>query len=194
MKNVEFKNRTIPGDSTVIVLNKGRIPREPNKKSAVLKIKRSWQLWLFSLLAFLAVFIFAYIPMYGVVIAFQNFRHTDGFFGSEWVGFQHFVNFFNSFHFWRLIRNTLAINVYQLVASFPAPIILALAFNELKDGRFKKITQTVTYAPHFIAVVVFAGMIISFTSPTTGIINNLIGFFGFEPINFLARPDLFRHV
>ena len=167
---------------------------ELNKMTTRTKIKRSWRLWVFALLAFLSVFIFAYIPMYGVVIAFQNFRPTDGFFGSEWVGFRHFIDFFNGHHFWRLIRNTLAINIYGLIAAFPVPIILALAFNEIKDGRFKKITQTITYAPHFISVVVFAGMIISFASPTTGIANHFLGFFGIDPIPFLQRPELFRHV
>jgi len=132
--------------------------------------------------------------MYGVVIAFQNFRPVDGFFGSEWVGFDHFMRFFQGPHFWRLIRNTVAINVYQLIAAFPMPIILALAFNDLREGRFKKISQTITYAPHFISVVVFAGMIISFMSPTTGLINQLLGIIGIEPIHFLARPELFRHI
>ena len=158
------------------------------------KILQSWQLYAFALPAFLVVLIFSYFPMYGVVIAFQNFRATDGFFGSEWVGFEHFTRFFQSHHFWRLIRNTLAINVYGLVAAFPIPIILALAFNEIKDGKFKRITQTVTYAPHFISVVVFAGMIISFASPETGIINNFLGLFGVAPIPFMQRPELFRHV
>jgi len=167
---------------------------ELNTVTRFTKIKRSWQLYAFSLLAFLSVLIFTYIPMYGVVIAFQNFRGTDGFLGSQWVGFDHFIRFFNSHHFWRLIRNTLAINIYGLVAAFPIPILLALAFNEIKDGRFKKITQTITYAPHFISVVVFAGMIVSFTSPTTGIVNNLLGIFGIAPIAFLQRPDMFRHV
>lgn len=167
---------------------------ELNTVSTFTKMRRSWQLYAFAFLAFLSILIFAYIPMYGVVIAFQNFRPTTGFFGSEWVGFHHFRQFFNSHHFWRLIRNTLAINIYGLVAAFPVPIILALAFNEIKDGRFKKITQTITYAPHFISVVVFAGMIISFASPTTGIVNHFLGLFGIAPISFLQRPELFRHV
>lgn len=167
---------------------------ELNEVSRFTKIKRSWQLWAFSFLAFLIVLLFTYIPMYGVVIAFQNFRSVDGFLGSEWVGFEHFRRFFSSHHFWRLMWNTLAINLYGLVAAFPIPILLALAFNEIKDGRFKKITQTVTYAPHFISVVVFAGMIISFTSPTTGIVNSFLGIFGMEPIAFMQRADMFRHV
>jgi len=167
---------------------------ELNHMTTATKIKRSTALYVFSFLAFLSVFIFAYVPMYGIVIAFQNFRASDGFFGSEWVGFAHFTRFFNSHHFWRLIRNTVAINLYGLIAAFPMPIILALAFNDLREGKFKKISQTITYAPHFISVVVFAGMIISFTSPTTGLVNNLLGIFGIDPISFLQRPELFRHV
>jgi len=167
---------------------------ELNTTTTAAKIKRSWQLWVLAFLAFLSVFIFSYIPMYGAIIAFQRFRPTDGFLGSEWVGFEHFITFFQGHHFWRLIRNTVIINVYGLVAAFPMPIILALAFNELKDGKFKKISQTITYAPHFISVVVFAGMITSFLSPSTGIVNNLLGMVGVAPIRFLERPELFRHV
>lgn len=164
------------------------------KKVSFEKILQSWQLYVFALPAFLIVLIFSYFPMYGVIIAFQNFRQVDGFFGSQWVGFQHFRNFFNGHHFWRLIQNTLMINIYGLVAGFPVPIILALAFNEVKDGKFKKISQTITYAPHFISVVVFAGMIISFSSPTTGIANHFLGLFGISPIPFMERPEWFRHV
>jgi len=167
---------------------------ELNKMTTAIKLKRSRTLYLFSFLAFLSDFVFAYIPMYGIVMAFQNYRPAHGFFGSEWVGFHHFIRFFQGHHFWRLVRNTLAINIYQLVAAFPVPIILALAFNDLKEGRFKKFSQTVSYAPHFISVVVFAGMIISFTSPTTGLVNHLLGFIGVDPIPFLQRPELFRHI
>ena len=158
------------------------------------KIKQSWQLYVFALPAFVLVLVFSYFPMYGIIIAFQNFRPVDGFWGSQWVGFQHFSNFFSSHHFWRLMTNTFMISFYGLVAGFPVPIILALAFNELRDSKFKKISQTVTYAPHFISTVVFAGMIISFASPTIGIANHFLGFLGIEPIAFLQRPELFRHV
>ena len=168
--------------------------KPPKRKFEWVKAKQSWQLYAFVLPAFIIVLVFSYVPMYGVIIAFQNFRPTDGFFGSEWVGFQHFINFFNGHHFWRLMRNTLYINVYGLIAGFPIPILLALAFNELKVGKFKKITQTITYAPHFISVVVFAGMIISFTSPTTGIVNHMLGWFGIAPIAFMQRADLFTDV
>ena len=103
-----------------------------------------------------------------------------GIMGSPWVGFKHFQRFFDSYYFWELIKNTLGISIYSLVVGFPLPIILALALNEIKDGPFKKITQTVTYAPNFIAVVVMVGMVIAFLSPSTGIINHLLEFLGFE--------------
>ena len=167
---------------------------ELNIMTTATKIKRSWRLWTFAFLAFLTVFVFSYLPMYGIIIAFQNFRPAHGFLGSQWVGLDHFERFVTSHHFWRLIRNTLAINIYGLVAAFPIPIVLALAFNELKEGRFKKVTQTVSYAPHFISVVVFAGMIISFTSNPMGLVNHLLTFFGADPISFMQRPELFRHI
>lgn len=195
MNQSEFKATSQPADYRAIALKKGKEPKQPKEKgSTLLKMKRSWQLWVLASMAFVVVFVFAYIPMYGVVIAFQRFRQVDGFFGSEWVGLLHFRTFINGPHFWRLVRNTVAINVYQLIAAFPMPILLALAFNELKDGKIKKISQTITYAPHFISVVVFSGMIIAFMSPSTGIINNIINFFGFDSIRFLERPELFRHV
>lgn len=165
-----------------------------NKKSRLKQMKNSWQLYVFASLAFLTIFIFAYIPMYGVVIAFQNFRPARGIMGSPWVGFQHFQNFFNSIHFWPLLRNTLHINIYALIVGFPLPIILALAFNEIKDGFFKKFTQTVTYAPHFISVVVLSGMIVSFLSTESGIINHIVAFFGFERQTWLQLPNWFSTI
>src|SRR5690625_2975074 len=102
--------------------------------------------------------IFNYYPMYGVIIAFKDYSASLGIWGSEWVGFEHFSRFFNAFYFWDLIRNTLLISAYELVM-FPAPIIAALAINEIRNNKLKKFTQTVTYAPHFISVVVMVGMI-----------------------------------
>jgi len=165
-----------------------------NKKSRLKQIRNSWQLYVFASLAFIVVFIFAYIPMYGAIIAFKQFRPALGIWGSPWVGFQHFTNFFNSRDFLMLMRNTLNLNIYSLIAAFPMPIILALMLNEAKDGFFKKFTQTVTYAPHFISVVVMAGMTISFLSPSMGIINHIIAFFGFERINFLGQADMFSSI
>lgn len=127
-----------------------------------LKIFRGRQLYLFVLPAFLVTLIFSYIPMYGVIIAFKDFMPSLGIWGSPWVGFKHFQRFFDSYYFWDLIKNTLGISIYSLAVGFPLPIILALALNELKDGKFKKFTQTVTYAPNFISVVVVCGMVIAF--------------------------------
>ncbi|MBM7599997.1 putative aldouronate transport system permease protein [Virgibacillus halotolerans] len=158
------------------------------------KILQNWQLYIFILPAFLYFFIFHYIPMYGVQIAFKDFIPSKGIWGSEWVGLEHFKRFFDSYYFWDLIKNTLGISVYELVVGFPLPIILALAINEAKDGLYKKTVQTVTYAPHFISVVVMAGMIIAFLSPATGIINHGLGLLGIDPIPFMSDPKWFKTV
>ncbi|MBD1381870.1 ABC transporter permease [Metabacillus arenae] len=167
---------------------------KPKKVKKNRKILQNWQLYIFVLPAFLYFLIFHYIPMYGVQIAFKNFVPSLGIWGSEWVGFDHFIRFFESYYFWDLIKNTLGISVYELIIGFPLPIILALALNEAKDGLYKRTVQTVTYAPHFISVVVMAGMIIAFLSPATGIINHGIQLLGFEPIAFLSEPGWFKTV
>ncbi len=164
----------------------------PKKKISWKKVKNSKQLYLFVLPAFLFFLVFAYGPMYGVVIAFKDYMPSLGIWGSPWVGFKHFHRFFNSYYFWDLLKNTLGISLYSLVVGFPLPIILALALNEAKDGFFKKFTQTVTYAPHFISVVVISGMLISFLSPSTGIINHLLEALGMERIAFMTDPKWFK--
>src|SRR5699024_5143089 len=166
------------------------IPRPKEKK--LRKIKKNlflnWQLYVFVSPALLYFLIIHYVPMYGVQIAFKDFVATQGIFGSEWIGFDHFERFFNSYYFWRLLKNTLLINLYQL-ALFPLPIIFALMLNELRNGYFKKWSQTLTYAPHFISVVVVVGMIIAFLDPATGIINHIIMALGGEPISFMISPE-----
>jgi putative aldouronate transport system permease protein len=169
-------------------------PTVPKKKTFVTKLKKSWQLYLFALPAFIIILIFSYGPMYGVIIAFKDYMPAFGILGSPWVGFKHFQRFFESYYFWDLMKNTLGISVYSLVVGFPLPIILALVLNELKDGPFKKFTQTVTYAPNFISVVVICGMVISFLTPSTGIINHLLDFLGFERISFMSDPRWFKTV
>lgn len=164
------------------------------KKSKWRQALQTWQLYLFILPAFLYFLIFHYVPMYGVQIAFKDFNPALGIGGSPWVGFEHFTAFFNSYYFWDLIKNTLGISVYSLIVGFPLPIILALSLNEAKDGLFKRGVQTITYAPHFISVVVMAGVIITFLSPSTGIVNDIIGLFGFEPIAFMEDPAWFKTV
>ena len=155
-------------------------------------IARNWKLYLFVAPAFLYFLIFSYLPMYGIQIAFKNYVPTLGFAGSPWVGFDHFKRFFHSYYFWDLIWNTTSISLYELAVGFPIPIILALAFNEVKTGSFKKLVQTVTYAPHFISVVVMAGMIITFLSPSTGIIIHILEWSGLNPPDFLTDPRWFK--
>lgn len=137
--------------------------------------------------------IFCYVPMYGVTIAFKDFSIKAGILGSKWVGFKYFRDFFNSYYFLRLIRNTLLINIYDLLWSFPAPIIFALLLNEIRSNLLKRTVQTITYLPHFISMVVICGIILDFTS-TKGVINVLLGYLGIEPSNLMARPEFFRTV
>lgn len=158
------------------------------------KITKNWELYLFLLPAVLVVGIFAYGPMYGAQIAFKDFSPRLGIWGSDWVGMTHFMRFFNSYYFWEIISNTLTISLYGLIVGFPLPIILALALNEVQNQKFKKFVQTVTYAPYFISVVVIGGMIISFLNPETGIINNIIEFFGGTPKAFLQEPGWFSSI
>lgn len=156
-------------------------------------VLRNWQLYLFMLPAIAYFLIFHYVPMYGALIAFKNYYATAGVWGSPWAGFEHFTRFFDSYYFWRLIRNTFALNLYLLLL-FPLPILLALSVNELKNGAFKKWMQTLTYAPHFISVVVVVGMIVTFLDPVSGLVNNIIQSFGGEPVKFLTDPGWFRHL
>ncbi|WP_241243133.1 ABC transporter permease [Paenibacillus whitsoniae] len=137
--------------------------------------------------------IFLYIPMYGLQIAFKNFSPVKGIWGSEWVGFKHFVTFYESYYFWRLVRNTLLLSLYELLFGFPAPIILALLLNELRNRMFKGFVQSVTYLPHFISMVVVAGMLVDFLAGD-GLINRVTALFGAAPQSFLIKPEWFRTV
>ncbi|MEF3354071.1 ABC transporter permease subunit [Paenibacillus sp. GYB006] len=137
--------------------------------------------------------IFHYGPMYGLLIAFKDFGIAVGVWDSPWVGFTHFQNFFENPYFWRLLRNTLMISFYELLFAFPAPIILALLLNEIRLVFFKRIVQTISYLPHFISIVVVAGMLVDFVA-RDGLINNILGFIGIEPIAFLQDPGWFRSI
>ncbi|MCZ8523012.1 ABC transporter permease subunit [Paenibacillus mucilaginosus] len=135
--------------------------------------------------------IFHYGPMYGLLIAFKDFGIADGVWRSPWVGFTHFQHFFENPYFGRLIRNTFMINVYELLFAFPAPIILALLLNEIRLVLFKRLVQTISYLPHFISIVVVVGMLVDFAA-RDGLANNILGWFGMEPIAFLQEPGWFR--
>ena len=159
--------------------------------------RRIWAakyLYLMFLPVFFYYVIFRYAPMLGLSIAFKNFNAFLGFDKSPWVGFKFFQQFFNSVYLWRLVRNTLLINLYDLVFNFPAAIILALLLNEVQNRRFKKVTQTITYLPYFVSSVVIASMVVQFLSPSSGIINNLIAALGGEREYFLVQPESFRTI
>ena len=157
-------------------------------------LRRDWQIYL--LLAPMAIWfaMFLYKPMYGLQIAFKRYSLYKGIAASEWVGFDHFINLFDNDFFLRAIENTFLISFYSLLFAFPLPIILALMFNELRSEMFKRGAQTITYLPHFISVVIVAGIVINFLSPTTGVLNFMLEQLGFEKVYFLAKPEYFRPI
>ncbi|MEK3913370.1 sugar ABC transporter permease [Paenibacillus sp. FSL H7-0331] len=176
-----------------LTANSGGKSREQESKLVfILKdLKKNKYIYIM-LLPVLAYYgIFHYGPMYGLQIAFKDFSPGLGIWGSEWIGFQHFTEFFNGFYFWRLIKNTLLINIYELLFAFPAAIILALLLNEIRSNMFKRIVQTISYLPHFISIVVVVGMMVDFLS-RDGLINQLLVIFGFESTAFLREPEWFR--
>jgi len=151
-------------------------------------------LYLLILPALLYLVFFCYLPMYGVQIAFRDFKAVRGIMGSTWVGLKHFETFFNAYYCGRLISNTIVLNLLALVIGFPLPILLALMLNSLKSARLKKFTQTVVYVPHFISTVVLAGLLYILLSPTTGLVNKLIEALGGEAVYFMNDTAWFRPV
>nr|WP_244364422.1 ABC transporter permease subunit [Paenibacillus cellulositrophicus] len=141
----------------------------------------------------ITILVFSYFPMYGITIAFKDYNASKGIMGSPWVGFKYFTTFFHDPMAFRVLKNTLLLGLYTLLWSFPAPIILALLFNELRNKHFKKFVQTVSYFPHFISVVIVAGMLKDFTA-RDGLFNQIITYFGGTPIMFLLEPGYFRTI
>ncbi len=164
------------------------------KKSLGERIWRDRYLLLLFLPCLIYYILFKYVPMYGALVAFKDFKPFIGFMGSPWVGLEHFRTFFASPDAWRLIRNTLLLGLYTLLWSFPLPIIFALALNEIHNAKFKKVVQTVSYMPHFLSAVVVCGMVTSFLDPVRGAVNLLIKAFGGNALNFLAEPAYFRTI
>lgn len=137
--------------------------------------------------------VFKYAPMFGLAMAFQNYRPALGIAGSKWVGFKNFTSFLNSIYAGRTIRNTLLINIYQIIFGFPCPIILALLFNELRNQKYKKVVQTISYMPHFISVMVVCGLLYSFCK-SDGLFNVIGSLFGAKKQNLLSNPAAFRTI
>lgn len=158
------------------------------------RIYQSRYLLLLFLPCFVFYVLFKYVPMWGVLIAFKDFKPFIGFADSAWVGLKHFRQFFSSPDAWRVIRNTLMLGGYTLLWSFPFPLLLAIALNEVRKAGFKKTVQTVSYMPHFLSAVVICGMLTSFLSPIRGVINQIIGMFGVDPINFMSQSKYFRSI
>ena len=160
------------------------------------RLSRHWQLYLVLLIPVALLIIFSYGPMYGVQIAFKDFKVRQGIWGSKWVGMKHFENFWGTYSFKRLITNTLTLSVYSLVAGFPIPILLALMLNECGNLKYKKAVQMITYAPHFISTVVMCSIILLVvTSANNGILNNMLAALGAtERVDFITKPNYFAHI
>lgn len=155
-------------------------------------LKNNWQLYVLLTPAIVFFFIFCYLPLYGIQIAFRDYKAVFGIIGSEWIGFENFRDFFSAYYFKRLLANTFLLNFYGLIWGFPIPIFLAILLNQIERHRFKRFVQTTIYVPHFISVVVMAGILYLFLSPTSGIVNTLIKSFGGAPINFMIESNWFR--
>ncbi len=154
------------------------------------RLAENWQLYLLLLIPVVLTFVYKYIPMYGIQIAFRDFKASRGYAGSEWVGWYWFKRFFSAPTFGRMIANTVLISLYSLLWSFPIPIILSLMINQLNHARYKRVVQTVLYAPHFISVMVICGMIKIFLSPSGGLINLILG----TSVDFLTESTAFRTI
>lgn len=156
-------------------------------------MKRYWKLYILILPVIAYYILFCYKPLYGVIIAFKNYRPALGIMESPWAdhfGLQHFIDFFSSYYFVRILKNTVKISISTLLIGFPAPIIFALLLNEIKNEKFKRLTQTISYLPHFISLVVTCGLIKNFVS-STGIITQFLGLFGLEAQSLLSNKEFF---
>lgn len=158
------------------------------------KIKPNWILYVFLIPGIIYALIFMYYPIYGLTIAFKRFNPGLGITGSPWVGLMHFKRFFSAYNSWALIKNTFVLSFYSYLTSIPFPIILAIALNYCYHQRFKKLVQTITYAPHFISTVVVVSMLFVFLSPRNGMVNILLMKMGLEPIAFMMEESWFRHL
>ncbi len=175
-------------------MNPSLSPSAKPAKRDRLKVKSNIDLLLFCLPGVIITFIYHYIPLYGVQIAFRNFRPTKGITGSPWVGWANFDRFFRSADAMQIITNTVTLSLYSLIISFPVAILLALMLNSFRHHRYRRVIQAVTYAPYFISVVVMCGMIILFLSPRVGVINQAMRALGGNTINFMGEVKYWRHI
>ena len=172
----------------------GRINQAARGRRLARKMLEHWQLYLMTLPALAYILLFVYKPMYGIIIAFKNYKFKLGILGSKWVGLSNFRRLLESYWFPIILRNTLTLSGLSLLIGFPVPIILALMVNEVQREAPKRLFQTVSYAPHFISTVVVCGMIQIFLSPSSGIINNLIERLGGQAVYFMQEAGLFKWI
>lgn len=176
-------------------IGKKKQEKEQRRKGSSLAYwKGNWQLYVLILPAVIYFFVFQYMPLYGIQISFKDYKIVEGIWGSEWVGLKHFRTFFDAYYFKRLLSNTLLLNVYYLLWSFPVPIVLALLLNRIRHERSKRFIQTVIYVPYFISTVVLAGMMYIFLSPTNGIFNVIRNALGLASVDLMSDPEAFRSI
>lgn len=161
-----------------------------NNKTLIQRLKDYWQMYLLLLVPLLLTFIYKYIPMYGILIAFKDFKASKGILGSDWVGFEWFERFFTSPNCVRMIKNTFLLSLYGLLWGFPVPIIISLCLNQVRFLKLKRVTQTILYAPHFISTMIICGMIRIFLSPSGGLFNLILG----TSVDFLTESSAFRTI
>lgn len=168
--------------------------RKRNKNFAKSLLGR-WQLYVFLVIPIIYIILFNYVPMFGIQLAFKKFNARLGIWGSPWVGFDQFVKFFTSYQFTRVIKNTLTISFYGLLAGFPLPIMLALVLNSIRNGRYKKVVQTITYLPYFISLVVMVGILTQMLNPRIGMVANLYSLLsGKDAPDLMSNPHAFPHI
>lgn len=169
-------------------------PGLQKKKKKPKYIKNVMSLYLLLAPAFVLLFVFHYMPMYGIIIAFEKFSPYKGFLGSPWVGFEHFKYFLTDQKFWEVMRNTIVLNIYDIAFGFTAPILFAILANEIMNTYFKRIMQTISYLPHFLSWIVVSGVFYQILSPTSGMVNEVMKFFGMNPVFFMTEIKYFRGI
>ncbi len=158
-------------------------------------LKKYWQLYTLLMLPLTALIVFNYVPMVGLQIAFKDYRIQDGMRDSMWVGLEQFARFFNAYQFWKVLRNTIILSLYAILAAFPFPILFALCLNIITRERYKKTVQTIVCMPHFISVMVLVGILMQILHPMTGVYGSLIrSLTGSTPSDPMAKPALFPHL
>lgn len=188
-------NATYLRPNVLLILINNRIKeRDSVMKKCIQKLKREWDLYVLLLPGLVWFILFAYVPMSGLIMAFQDYNLWKGMSGSEFVGFKNFIDFMSDDVFWRTVKNTLLISLYRIAFCFPAPIILAILLTEMKNKFFRKVTQTVTFVPYFISMVVVCGMVVNFLAPSTGIANIILRGLGLEEHYFMVDPKAFRPI